>query len=315
MKKQYVNALQEGDFVNDYYVAIRKDLRNKQDGAAFLGMVFKDKTGDVGGIMWNNATETSRMFELGDVVNVRGRVNTYQNRLQIHVEQVVPLKEGEYSIADLVFVPEDTEKDLNALKAILAKVENPPLRQLIDLFWADANFVARFQAAAAAKKWHHEYRGGLVRHCYEMARVAETMCELYPEMDHDVLLTGVFLHDLGKLDEMFHDLYVDYTTVGKLLGHLQIGCDLAQEKMRQIPDFPETLRLQLLHLILSHHGELANGSSVVPKTLEGIVLHHIDNLDAQAAAISRVIRETREKRQEWSDYLPLIERVIWAKKP
>ena len=146
-----------------------------------------------------------------------------------------------------------------------------------------------------------------------MARLAETTCELYPEIDRDLLLAGVLLHDIGKISEMSHELFVDYTNAGKLLGHLQIGADMAQEKMSAIDGFPEELRLQLLHFILSHHGELENGSPVLPKTIEAIVLHHIDNLDAQAAAFSRVIRETREKGQEWSDYLPLISRVIWTK--
>jgi 3'-5' exoribonuclease len=140
-----------------------------------------------------------------------------------------------------------------------------------------------------------------------------TMCELYPEIDRDMLLTGVFLHDIGKIEEMTHGLAVDYTNAGKLVGHLQIGGDMAQEKIRQIPNFPEKHRLQLLHMILSHHGEYVNGAPVLPKTLEGIVLHHIDNLDAQAAAVSRIVRETRERQQEWSEFLPLINRVIWTK--
>jgi 3'-5' exoribonuclease len=313
MKRQFVNTLQEGDYLNDYFVAIRKDLRTKQSGGNFLGMVFKDRTGEVGGILWNNANDVANVFELGDVVGVRGQVNTYQNRLQIRVEQVTPLREGEYSLEDLICAPEDTKADMVALRAILDTIEQPFLRQLIDAFFADRAFVDAFSAAAAAKKWHHEYRGGLVRHCYEMARLAETMSELYPDLDRDVLLTGVFLHDLGKLSEMSHELFVDYTTEGKLLGHLQIGADMAQEKIRAIPGFPDGLRLQLLHMVLSHHGELQHGSPVLPKTLEAIVLHHIDNLDAQAAAVSRIVRETKEKRLEWSDYIQLIDRVIWTK--
>ena len=313
MKSQFVNKLQEGDFVNDYFVAARKDLRSRQNGGKFLGMVFKDRTGEIGGILWNNATEVAKLFELGDVVNVRGRVNTYQNRLQVHVDQVLPLKEGDYVVDDLVFTPEDTQNDLNQVRALLATVETPPLKQLLDSFWNDAAFVGQFAAAAAAKRWHHEYRGGLVRHCFEMLQLAETMSKLYPSLDRDLLLTAVFVHDLGKISEMTHALFVDYTTEGKLLGHLQIGVEMVQARIRDIPDFPEKLRIQLLHCILSHHGSLENGSPVLPKTLEAIVLHHIDNLDAQAAAIERVVQETRDRNQEWSDYLPLIDRAIWTK--
>ena len=313
MKNQFVNALQEGDYVNDYFVATRKDLRPKQSGGKFLGMVFQDRSGDIGGVMWNNAADVARLFEVGDVVNVRGRVSTYQNRLQIQVEQVLPLREGEFTADDLVSSSGNAKEDWNKLKALLETVQDPWLSKLNALFFADDEFIARFSQAAAGKKWHHEYRGGLVRHVYEMARIALTVCELYPELDRDMLLTGVFLHDIGKIDEMTHGLAVDYTTAGKLIGHLQIGGDILQEKVRQIPNFPEKHRLQLLHMVLSHHGEYQNGAPILPKTLEAIVLHHIDNLDAQTAAITRVVRETRERQQEWSEFLPLIDRVIWTK--
>ncbi len=313
MKHQFVKDLREGDTVNDIFLAARNDLRTKQDGGKFLGMVFRDKTGEMGGIMWNNAMEASKMFQVGDVVNVRGRVNLYQNRHQLIVDQVVALKEGEYDIGDLVFTPDNIQEDFLQLQTHLNAVQNPWLKQLVDAFLQDSNFTESFLSAAAAKKWHHEYQGGLVRHCLEMTEIAHTICNLFPDIDRDLLVVAIFLHDIGKLDEMTHDLYSDYTTEGKLLGHIQIGADIAQERMRQIEDFPPKLRMELLHCILSHHGELAYGAAVLPKTLEAIVLHHIDNLDAQAAAFTRIIRETRDRGQEWSEYMPLIDRVIWTK--
>jgi 3'-5' exoribonuclease len=313
MKNQYVNALQEGDVVNDVFIATRNDLRAKQDGGKFLGMVFKDRTGEIGGILWNNAAEISRQFKVGDVVNVKGKVSSYQGRLQLQVDRVLPLRDGEYDVADLVYTPDNTQNDLNALRTILDSLGNPWIRKLMESFWSDAEFVARFTTAAAAKKWHHEFRGGLVRHTYEMCRIAETMCELYADIDRDVLLAGIFLHDLGKLDEMTHELCVDYTTAGRLIGHVQMGAEMAQARINAIAGFPENLRLQIIHCILSHHGELQYGSPVVPKTLEAIVLHHIDNLDAQAAAYARIAQESRDKSQAWSEYMPLIDRMIWTK--
>jgi 3'-5' exoribonuclease len=313
MKNQYVGSLQEGDYINDYFVAIRKDLRPRQNGGKFLGMVFKDKTGEIGGVLWNNAPEVAKLFEVGDVVNLRGKVSVYQNRLQVQVDQVLPLRDSDYNVEDLVYTPPTIRADIDTFRAILDTVKHPFLQKLLQQFWGDADFVSRFSMAAAAKKWHHEYRGGLVRHCLEMARLAELMCELYPEIDRDILLVGVFLHDIGKLSEMSHDMYIDYTNAGKLLGHLQIGCEMTQAKIVQIDGFPDKLRMQLLHCVLSHHGELQNGSPVVPKTIEAIVLHHIDNLDAQAAAFSRIIQESRDNGQEWSDFLPLIDRVVWTK--
>ena len=313
MKNQYVNSLQEGDVVNDVFIATRNDLRSKQDGGKFLGMVFKDRTGEIGGIMWNNAAEVSRMFEVGDVVNVKAKVNAYQGRLQLQVERVLPLRDGEYDVSDLVFTPENTQVDLDAVCAIVASVTNKWLKVLLDTFLEDGDFMTRFSAAAAAKKWHHEYRGGLVRHIHEMCRLGETMCELYPSINRDLLMAAIFLHDIGKLDEMTHDLCVEYTTVGRLLGHVHLGAEMVTGKIARIEGFPEKLRLELLHCILAHHGELQYGSPVVPKSLEAIVLHHIDNLDAQTAAFSRIIQDSRDKGQEWSEYMPLIDRMIWNK--
>ncbi|MCC6696599.1 MAG: HD domain-containing protein [Candidatus Hydrogenedentes bacterium] len=313
MKRQYVQTLQEGDTVNDYFVATRKDLRDQQKGGKFLGMVFKDKTGEIGGILWNNAVSVARMFELGDVVNVRGTVTSYQDRLQLRVDQVLPLRKDEYNPEDLVFVPEDTTEVFRQFRTLMEKVENEWLRKLVNSFLEDASFVERFSAAAAGKKWHHAYRGGLVQHCTEIARLALAVCEIFPQIDRDILLTGVLVHDIGKLDEMTQDLFVEYTTVGKLLGHLTIGTEMVQRRIDAIEGFPETLRLQVLHCILSHHGELTNGSPVVPKTLEALVLYHLDNLDAQTDAFSRLVVETREKGQAWSEYITMIDRQVWTK--
>ena len=313
MKNQYVDNLQEGGVVNDVFIATRNDLRTKQDGGKFLGMVFKDRTGEIGGIMWNNAAEVSRQFQVGDVVNVKGKVSSYQGRLQLQVERVLPLRDGEYDVTDLVFTPEDTKADLNGLRTMLESVENEWLKRVIDAFLQDSDFMSRFTDAAAAKRWHHEYRGGLVRHTHEMCQIGETMCALYPNIDRCMLLTATFLHDIGKLEEMTHDLCVEYTTVGRLLGHVHIGADMVSTKISGIEGFPEKTRLELLHCILSHHGELQYGSPVVPKTLEAIVLHHVDNLDAQTAAFSRIITDSNAKGQEWSEYMPLIDRMIWNK--
>jgi 3'-5' exoribonuclease len=313
MKRQFVASLQEGDIINDYFVAARKDLRDQPSGGKFLGLVFKDKTGEVGGILWSNAGAVSRLFEQGDVVNVRGVVSSYQDRLQIRVEQVLPLKADEYEVGDLVFAPENAPETSGAFIELMGTVKNEWLRRLLDSFIEDQDFMDCFMSAAAGKRWHHAYRGGLVRHCYEIARIASLMAELFPQIDRDLLLTGVFLHDIGKLEEMRHELVVDYTTAGKLLGHLNIGVEMARKRIDAIPDFPQDLRMQIFHLILSHHGEMTNGSPVLPKTLEAIVLYHCDNLDAQTDAFQRVIEDARQKGREWSEYLPPIDRQIWTK--
>jgi 3'-5' exoribonuclease len=313
MKKQFVENLQESDVVNDYFVATRKDLRDTQAGGKFLGMVFKDRTGELGGVMWNNAVSVSGLFDVGDIVNVRGTVNTYQGRLQLRVDQVLPLKDDEYDVEDLVFTPENTTDVASAFAQIMESIEAPELKALMASCLRDEDLMEKFNGGAAGKRWHHAFRGGLVQHCYEMARIAETMCDLFPRLDRDLLLTGIFFHDIGKIEELSQGMHIDYTTPGKLVGHLQQGCFIANRKMDGIADFPEKLRMQIHHMILSHHSELEMGSPVVPKTLEAIVLAHIDNLDAQANAFENVITANQTKGQEWSEYLNLIDRQIWNK--
>ncbi len=313
MKRQFVETLQEGDRINDYFVAARKDLRDQRNGGKFLGMVFKDKTGEIGGILWNNAPSVAKLFELGDVVNVQGSVTSYQGRLQIRVDQVLPLRAGEYDLGDLSYVPESLEKTVEEFVGILRTVENEWLAKLIEAFISDEAFMAAFAEAAAGKKWHHAYTGGLAQHCLELARMADALCGVFPNIDRDMLLTGILVHDMGKIEEMSHGIYVDYTTPGKLLGHLAIGADMVQTRIRAIEGFPELLRLQVLHCVLAHHGELVNGSPVVPKTVEAVALHHLDNLGAQLDAFTRIADEARGRGQDWSEYIGLIERPIWTK--
>jgi 3'-5' exoribonuclease len=197
---------------------------------------------------------------------------------------------------------------------VLRTIRDPWLKQLIDSFLNDSKFMDKYTCAAAGKRWHHAYPGGLAQHCYEMTRIADVMCELFPAINRDVLLAGIFLHDLGKTEELSQGLYIDYTTVGKLVGHLAIGLDMANEKIRAIEGFPDSVRMEIQHMILSHHATLDQGSPIVPKTLEAMVLALIDDLDAQTDAFNRVIDETRSKGRSWSEFLPIVDRQIWARR-
>lgn len=313
MKRQFVEALQDGDVVNDYFVAVRKDLRDQSNGGKFLGMVFKDRSGEIGGILWNGAAGVARMFEIGDVVNVRGTCAVHQDRLQVRVDQVLPLREHEYDPADLVYAPDGLDEAAARYLEQLRTVQDPHLNALLVSFLDDASIMERLKAAAAGKKWHHAFRGGLLKHCAEVTTIAMTMCELFPALNKDLLVAAIFLHDIGKIDEMTQGLMIEYTDEGKLIGHLCMGAEMVQRRIEAIPGFPNSLRMQLLHCILSHHGEMNHGSPVVPKTLEAIVLYHCDNLDAQTDAFMRLTEEARDKGQAWSDYIPTLDRQVWTK--
>ncbi len=315
MKYQYIFDLHEGDEVNDYFLITAKNLREQPSGDRFLGFVVRDRTGDMGGVLWDKPEETARRFEVGDVVVVKGTIKLYKEKLQIHATSIIPLAEEQYSKEDLMLPEEKNTTYITELWTILDSIKNPWLKKLLQSIRNDKKLIEAMQNIPAAKKWHHEIRGGLLRHCYELIKLSLTVCELYPNIDRDVLIMSCLLHDIGKVHELTdNSIFVDYTDAGKLLGHLVEGAILISEKIKQIDGFPENLRLHLLHCILAHHGEYENGSPVLPKTVEAMVLHYLDNLDAQVYALTRIEQETLKKGDKWSEYINLISRQIWTKK-
>ena len=178
--------------------------------------------------------------------------------------------------------------------------------------WTEPDFRARLMEAPAAKRIHHAYRGGLLEHLYEVLRLAEPLMELYPELDRDLLVTGILLHDIGKLEELTPDLETDYTDRGRLLGHVVIGSERVGEIIRRLEGFPEELALRLQHMILAHHGRYKWGSPRRPKTLEAVALHHLENLDTQVNRFRELLEAARARGLAWTDYDRLLGRSLYA---
>lgn len=314
MKKSWVSDLAAGGSVDDVFVVASKRLRDYAKGS-FLSLVLADRTGSVNAVLWDDAESMDRALKPGDLVRVAGAVGTYNGAPQVRIDRIGLQDRRQADLADFMESLENPEEVEARLRERLATIEDPWLKQLVDAFLADATFLERFRTASAAKAWHHALRGGLLLHTTEMVELAATVAPLFPTARRDLLVAGAFLHDLGKIYELDTDLVIDYTTIGRLVGHVVLGNQLALDRMREIPGFPGDLRMLVQHLILSHQGELEFASPVVPKTLEAIILHHLDDLDAQAGAFLRVIRETRARDQEWSEYQRLIDRQIWAGPP
>ncbi len=315
MKYQYIVDLREGNEVNDYFLITSKNLREQPSGDKFLGFVIRDKTGEMGGILWEKPEQIAKRIEVGDVAVIKGIIKSYKDKLQIHATHIIPLGKDQYAKEDLM-LPEETNKEYTKeLWAIFDSIKNPWLKKLIQSIRNDAKIMNTLQNIPAAKKWHHEFRGGLLRHCYELIKLALSVCELYPNVNRDLLITACFLHDIGKIHELTDNpMLVDYTDAGKLLGHLVEGAIIISEKIQKIDGFPEDLRLHLLHCILAHHGDYEKGSPVLPKTVEAMILHYLDNLDAQTYALTRIEQETLKKGDKWSELINLISRQIWTKK-
>jgi 3'-5' exoribonuclease len=195
-------------------------------------------------------------------------------------------------------------------------MSNPHLRGLVECFLIDDEFLRKFTLAPAGIKNHHAYQGGLVEHVVTLLNIADRIMGLYPEVDRDLLLTGIFLHDIGKVNELSYDRAFAYTDEGQLVGHLVMGVEMLAEKVQRCAElmgepFPPELLLRLKHMIVSHHGNYEFGSPKLPMTLEAIALHLLDNLDAKIHAFSREIRDDPSRDSSWTPFQQTLGRRLF----
>jgi len=292
-------------------VVARKDWRDSVNGR-FLLFQFSDKDGPLKGVLWQPTEEIDREIQINDVVRIKGEMKSYQGAYELHVASIVKLGENEYDVAQFVPVASEEPRDLyEGIAAVVSGISNEHLRKLLENVFADEEFRARFLRSPAARVWHHSYIGGLAQHVRDMASIAMRAAEVYPEADRDLLLSGVLLHDLGKVYELEVTNRIDYSDNGRLIGHIVLGVELIDERIRAIEGFPPELALRLKHMILSHHGALEHGSPVVPMTIEAILLHYIDNLDAQARGTLQVLDKETARFGKWTEYVKLLDRFIY----
>jgi 3'-5' exoribonuclease len=267
------------------FLATDATVRNDSRGVPYLSMKLVDRTGSVDARMWGKLPEEF----LGEVpapayVAVEGHTHEYRGTLQVKLERLRLLRPEDVSEED--FLPA-TELDRRALAAELEdagrQLENQHLRNLFEVMVSDEDFWKTFCEAPAAKTMHHARIGGLLEHSVNCLRIARQLADLYP-VDRDLLLFGAIFHDVGKVRELSWDKGAfSYTTEGRLLGHVVLGERLISSYITTLPDFPEELRLRLSHILISHQGETEYGSPERPKTLEALLVHLVDNLDARAA--------------------------------
>ncbi len=285
-----VRALPAGDLVTGFYLLTKSETRKKKDGNPFLVLTVQDASGALEAKKWDEFDEFLAAAKVGDVVKVEGRVDHYNNlpsliisRIRLATEEEAPDKRA--------FLPHSklSADDAKAgLAAVIESLRNPHLRNLLRAVFDDAEFLERFLEAPGGKKWHHCTVGGLVEHTLSLARLADCVAGLYPEVDRDLLVTGALLHDVGKVFELSMDMAFDYTSEGRLIGHITEGAMFIERKLLGIEDFPAETRKHVHHLVLSHHGgDPAVSSPVKPATLEALVLHFCDEIDSQTAAFLR----------------------------
>jgi 3'-5' exoribonuclease len=304
-KRQYAGSLREHQEVSDLFQVLQKSLATGRTNKPYLRVTLGDRTGQVEARVWDGAAELEGRFAKGDIVRAQGRVTSYQGVLQLNVERLDPLPacdEGEICWTE--FLPASTrppEEMWAELRELLAEVRNPFLGDLLASFAADPDFRQAFLTCPAAKAMHHVYVGGLLEHTLGVVRLARTVGALYP-VNRDLLVTGSFLHDVGKVKELTYRTGFDYTDEGRFLGHIVMGARMVRERAEAIPGFPPALLLHLEHLLLSHHGEYEWGSPKRPKTLEALVLHALDDLDAKLCGAREWMARAEGTEGDWTGY-------------
>jgi 3'-5' exoribonuclease len=306
---QWIREIKESDQIRGLYLAKSKKLATTKRGEPFLMLLLADRTGDIETRVWERANQLATLFNEGDILQVEGKADLYRNQVQL---VLTDLKRAEDQIDPSLFMessPRPTAEMVSVLKHILNRIENRHLKVLVDRFLSDRQFMEAFRQAPAAKNFHHAYLGGLLEHTLSVCEIACSVAEKYPELDCDMLLTGAFLHDIGKIREFKTGFNIEYTDEGRLVGHLVMGVTMVEEKVQTIKKFPQDLALRLTHLMLSHHGQFEFGSPKRPKFLEALVLNLIDDLDAKIKGIGRFL-EKDPKEGSWTDYNRLFERYF-----
>ena len=318
MAKQMISDMKEGDIVSTCLQIEEGQLysfRNKPGKYALF--TFSDRAGSIKGVCWERGEKYYSEVADGEIVYVSGRVVLYNGTLQINVENMSRAGETDYDPADFLPV---TVLDVDELYSYLLKrvegLRNPYLRRLAEGFFHDPDFESVFKRAPAAKSIHHSYLGGLVEHTANCVKLAVTLCDIYPQLDRDILLAGVMLHDIGKTVELSFDAKLDYTDRGRLLGHIVLGQNIVLDRIRAIDGFPENLANEILHMIVSHHGEGETGSPKRPATAEACALHFLENLDAQTKRFLQIIEDGSKVRKDggsWTSYDRLLERHLYRR--
>lgn len=310
-----LRTLKEGDVFNGFLLAQEVAFKTSAKGSEYLEVKLSDASGDLKGFLWDlRAIEGDMDRVVADAfLKVKGQISNYNGRAQIRLDKLRFAQDEE--VGDLSrFFPvsrRDAEEMARELDATVAGVRDPWIRQLLEaLFVNDPVRRAAFRMAPAAKSMHHVCLGGLLEHTLSVAGMAEKACAHYPEMNRDLVLAGVLLHDLGKTEELTYQRSFGYSDAGNLLGHISMEAEWISRAAASIPGFPEALRLHLLHIVLSHHGKLEYGSPVLPKTPEALLVHYLDDLDGKLEAMFRGMREDSGE-GSWTQFSRSMDRMIY----
>jgi 3'-5' exoribonuclease len=300
MKEQYVRDLGEGMRVDSLFALRSRDIRSARTGDSYLSLEMSDCSGAIPAVMFR-PTSADEALPVGSIVRARGIVTTYRGVRRVSVDTLRPV--DAFDARDLLPSGQrDREEMLQELRAAVKRVRDARLRAVVRAVFGASGFIDAFATCPAGSGRHHAYVGGLLEHTLAVASLCETLACSYPPADHDLLLAAALLHDVGKTQELSFDSSFEYTDAGRLIGHVVLGERIVTRAIDSLArPLARDVALRLVHAVLSHHGEREWGAPCEPCSLEAVLLHHADNLDAQAAAFLEAVSGAAVLEQRWSD--------------
>lgn len=310
MERRFIAQLEPGERVEDQVFLVKqKDLRTTSNGGLYIHAVLIDRTGQIPGRMWQATQKVFEFIPEGGFMRFTGRCENYKGSLQFIIDGLRQAEDGSFDVSDfLPITPCNIDEMWKRLTAILTKeLRHADVRLLCDEFLADGAMMEKFRRAPAAVQLHHAYVGGLLEHTLSLLEVALRVIPLYPKLSLDIVLAGLFLHDIGKTEELGYQTNFHYTDEGQLLGHVSLAVMWIDQKARAIEQrtsraFPAEIKWALQHIVVSHHGQYEFGALKLPSTPEAAAVHYLDNLDAKVNIFLGEIENDKDPAAHWTNY-------------
>jgi 3'-5' exoribonuclease len=305
MKQKSLSQLLKNDHLDHFLILQQVEIKTARTGKEYMNLELRDKSTSLPAKIWDNLDRYRSNLKEGSVVKVKGIIEEFSGQLQIRIDEISQADKNEVSITDLM---PKSRRDLDEMKKELGdrigKISDFNLKKLvIDIL--DEGTYEKFVYVPAGKAWHHAYIHGLLEHTLEIIKICDLICDFHPELNRDLMTAAAILHDIGKTQELEYESGFKYTDKGRLIGHIVIAAVEIEKKTAKMENFPEALKEELLHLVLSHQGKLEQASPVVPKTPEAIALYHADELSAKTNAYLNVINSEIGGETNWTKFIHL----------
>lgn len=318
MAHKFISDIEPGQAIDDVYIVRDPILRSTTRGDLYIAMYLSDKSGQLNGRMWQASETVYKSLPQPGFVHIQGRSELYQNNLQIIINNISVVDASKVCIDDFLA---RTEKDITQMfkevKQIVGRIKNPQVKALVDDFLADESLMEKFSNAPGGVKLHHDYIGGLLEHTHNMLRVAVAVLPLYPNVQVDLVLAGIFLHDIGKTEELSYDMVFSYTDSGQLIGHIVKSILMINQRADALRakglEIEQAVMDSIGHIILSHHGEYEFGSPKLPATPEAFMVYFIDDLDAKLCQVTSAI-DNEISDSNWTAWKSALQTRLYKKR-